>query len=288
MENVETPSTVPAQNPLANYYRQPKIYIKLPSQGKFYPPGSLDVSETGEYAVYSMTAKDELLFKTPDALMNGQSTVEVIKSCIPAILNPWHMPSIDLDTVLIAIRIATYGETMDVSTNCTHCGYENQYQMNLVNYLSKFNSFEYKNKIDADPITLYVRPYTYKEVTKNAIKVLEQEKIFDIINDKTLSDEEKIEQFGASFTRLTELTVDVIAGSVEKIVVPEGEVTDLKMIKDFMSNAPREVFQKVQEQLNNMKENLELKAEDVECAECGKTFGTKITLDQSNFFGVRS
>jgi hypothetical protein len=77
------------KNPLSSFYRQPKIYVKLPSKGEFYPPGSLDVSANGEYPVYAMTAKDELLFKTPDALLSGQSTVELIKSCIPAITNPW-------------------------------------------------------------------------------------------------------------------------------------------------------------------------------------------------------
>jgi len=96
-------------NPLANYFRQPKMYMRLPSHGQFYPEGALDTSEIDEYPVYAMTAKDELMFKTPDALMNGQATVEVIKSCIPAIKNPWQMPSLDLDAVLIAIRIATYG-----------------------------------------------------------------------------------------------------------------------------------------------------------------------------------
>lgn len=275
-------------NPLARYYRQPKIYIKLPSRGRFYPEGAIDTSETGEYAVYSMTAKDELLFKTPDALMNGQSTVEVIRSCVPAILNPWQMPSIDLDAVLIAIRIATYGETMDISAGCTHCNHINDYQMDLVNHLSKFNSFSYDNKITVEPLTIYIRPYTYKEVTKNAIKVLEQEKIFDIINNNELSDEEKIDQFGISFNRLTELTVDIVVGAVEKIVAPEGEVTDRDQIRDFMRNAPREIYEKVQERLSEMKENLEMKAADVECAECSKKFTTKVTLDQSNFFEVRS
>ena len=66
-------------NPLASYYRQPKIYITLPSKGEFYPADSLDLSTNGQYAVYAMSAKDELLFKTPDALLSGQSTVEVIK-----------------------------------------------------------------------------------------------------------------------------------------------------------------------------------------------------------------
>ena len=64
-------------NPLSKHFRQPKLYIKLPSGGNFYRPGSLVPEQTGEYPVYAMTAKDELMFKTPDALLNGQSTVNV-------------------------------------------------------------------------------------------------------------------------------------------------------------------------------------------------------------------
>ena len=30
------------KNPLTSFYRQPKIYVKLPSKGEFYPPGSLE------------------------------------------------------------------------------------------------------------------------------------------------------------------------------------------------------------------------------------------------------
>ena len=99
-------------NPLTSYMRQPKIYISLPSQGNFWPEHSIDMPENNELPVYSMTARDELLFKTPDALMNGQSIVDVIQSCVPNIKNAWVTPSIDLDTILIAIRIATYGEDM--------------------------------------------------------------------------------------------------------------------------------------------------------------------------------
>ena len=92
--------------------RQPKIYIKLPSNGEFWPQGSIQPTETGEYPVYSMTAQDELRLKIPDALMNGQAMVDVIENCIPNIKNAWVMHNIDMDIILIAIRIATYGEKM--------------------------------------------------------------------------------------------------------------------------------------------------------------------------------
>jgi len=278
----------PKKNPLSSFYRQPKIYVRLPSKGKFYEPGSLDLSENGEYPVYAMTAKDELLFKTPDALLNGTSTVELIKSCIPAILNPWVMPNIDLDFALIAIRIATYGDKMDVGTNCPHCDAENSYDMDLTAWLDIFNNFIYNTDIVVDPLTVHVRPYTYKEVTKTALKSMEQQRIFQVINDDTLSDEIKLEKFGASFLKLTELTVDVIADCITAIDTPDGSVSDKAMIKEFISNCSKDIFQKIQDHVVQMKELIEFKAQNVTCGECSKPFSLPVTMDQSNFFAVKS
>ena len=117
---------VNSTNPLAKHFRQPQLYLKLPSQGKWYPQGSIDMPVTGELPVYPMTAKDELILQTPDALLNGQSTVEVIQSCVPSIKDAWKMPSIDLDAVLIAIRQATYGPGMDFFSVCPHCQRKNE------------------------------------------------------------------------------------------------------------------------------------------------------------------
>ena len=278
----------PKKNPLINFYRQPKIYVRLPSKGEFYEPGSLDLSENGEYPVYAMTAKDELLFKTPDALLNGTSTVELIKSCIPAILNPWVMPNIDLDFALIAIRIATYGDKMDVGTNCPHCDAENSYDMDLTAWLDIFNNFIYNTDIVVDPLTVHVRPYTYKEVTKTALKSMEQQRVFQVINDDTLSDEIKLEKFGASFLKLTELTVDVIADCITAIDTPDGSVSDKVMIKEFISNCSKDIFQKIQDHVVQMKELIEFKAQNVTCGECSKSFSLPVTMDQSNFFAVKS
>lgn len=275
-------------NPLANYFRQPKVYVKLPSQGKFYPEGSLDTSESGEYAVYAMTAKDELMLKTPDALMNGQATVEVIKSCVPSILDPWKMPSIDMDAVLVAIRIATYGEKMDVGAQCPSCDAENDFEMDLVQYLDSLSNFRYVDTIAIPPLTVHLRPYNYREVTKTAIKALEQERIFNIINDDTMGDEEKLEKFGASFVKLTELTVDLIVDCIDSIDTPEATVNDHEQIKEFIENAPKEIFQQINDTIAEMKGKLEIKAQQVVCNECQHNYSLSVTMDQANFFAVRS
>ena len=275
-------------NPLAGWYRQPKIYVKLPSQGKFYPNGSLDISTNEEYAVYAMTAKDELMFKTPDALISGQATVEVIKSCIPAIKDPWLMPSIDLDFALIAIRIATYGETMEVGCKCPYCEAENSYDINLTAWLGLFNQFTFEETVVIDPLLVHIRPYTYKESTKASIRTLEQQKIFTIINDENISDEAKLNKFGESFVKLTDLTVNIIAECITKIETPTGSSSDKAQIIEFINNCSKDVFQKISDHLSSMKEKIELKASDVKCGDCNKEFTLPITMDQANFFAAKS
>ena len=288
MPDQTIPQAVKKANPLANYFRQPKMYMRLPSHGQFYPEGALDASEIDEYPVYAMTAKDELMFKTPDALLSGQSTVEVIKSCIPAIQDPWNMPSLDIDAALIAIRVATYGENMGVEANCPHCGVENDYDIDLVHWLDRINGWQFSPEIDLAPLTIIVRPYTYRELSQTSLKTLEHQRIFNVINSEELSDEQKIEKFGNSFVKLTSLTVDIIAGCVAKIITPDGEVTDLDHIKEFISNSPKDVFDKISNHVNEMKKNIELPVQHVACSSCKKEFDMPVTMDQSNFFGVGS
>ena len=276
------------KNPLAGWFRQPKIYVKLPSLGKFYPQTALDRSANDEYAVYSMTAKDELMFKTPDALLTGQSTVEVIKSCFPAILEPWSMPSIDLDFVLISIRIATYGDRMDIECKCPKCESENTYGISLQPWLDMFANFQYNDTVNVDPLVIKIRPYSYKEVTKISLRGMEQQKMFNVINDEELDDEAKLEKFGKSFVKVTELTIDVIADCITSIETPEGISSDKAQIKEFINNCPANIFETLQTHMQTMREGMEFTVKNVACGECQHVYSIPITMDNSNFFAVRS
>ena len=119
-------------NPLKQYFRRPSIYLKLPSGGKYYPEGSIELPENNEVPIYPMTAIDEITSKTPDALFNGIAVTEIIKSCVPNIKDPWQVPATDLDALLIAIRAATNGNMLDVESSCPSCKEESSYNINLV------------------------------------------------------------------------------------------------------------------------------------------------------------
>ena len=108
-------------NPLKQYFRQPAVYLRLPSDGQFWPQGSLEMPANKELPVLPMTAIDEITYRTPDALFNGQAVVNVIQSCVPNIRDAWSAPGADINSILIAIRMASFGHEMELNSTCPAC-----------------------------------------------------------------------------------------------------------------------------------------------------------------------
>jgi len=282
-------------NPLSGFMRQPKIYIRLPSGGAYWAPGSIQIPENGELAVFSMTAKDELAFKTPDALMNGQAIVDVVQSCIPSIKDAWKMPNIDVDAILIAIRIATYGEMMEISHTVPGTDEQVEHQLDLRIMLDKLANNIWEEAVEiTDELTCFVRPLTYKHMSLTGIKAFETQKLMQAINDDAISEEKKLEIFNQSFNKMTDITVDLIAESIHTIQVPDAIVKEKAYIKEFLQNADKTVFQKIQDHLNKMKEvnglpplMMNSTPEQVE-AGAPETYELPIKIDNSDFFAQRS
>ena len=279
-------------NPLAGFMRQPKIYISLPSGGNYWPSGSLAMPENGELAVYSMTAKDELTFKTPDALLNGQAVVDVIQSCIPSIKDAWKTPNIDLDMILVAIRIATYGETMEISHTVPNTTEDVTHQIDLrmlLDQLLQNTNWEEAVELDEN-LVCFVRPLTYKHVTMTSIKTFETQRLMQAVNNDELTDEQKLEIFNKSFSAMTDITIDLVADSIQTIQTPETLVKDRAFIKDFLQNADKSVYQKIQEHIAKMKKRngiqpLVINSTPEQIKEgAPETYELPISIDNADFF----
>lgn len=279
-------------NPLINFMRQPKIYIRLPSNGNFWPAGSLIPTENGEYPVYSMTAKDELMLKVPDALMNGQAVVDVVQNCIPNIKNAWAVPAIDMDVILIAIRIATYGETMKTPLSFGE-DIEMEYSVDLRSVLDTLlGQIKWDPVVSVNPeLTIYVRPNNYKQLTESALQTFETQKLMQVVNNDNLQEDDKVKIFKESFAKLTNITIGIIGSSIYKIDTSAGSTENSKFIKEFIDNADKEIFNKVQEHLEKLKEINSIKPIKVTVTEAMKTAGVTgefveipLVFDASTFF----
>lgn len=283
-------------NPLASFMRQPKIYITLPSNGLYWESGSINLPENGELPVYSMTAKDELAFKTPDALMNGQAIVDVIQSCIPNIKDAWKCPNIDLDLILVAIRIATYGETMTISHEVPVIKEEVEHEIDLrilLDQLMRNTNWQEELALN-DQLTCYLKPLTYKHLTKTGLKAFEMQKIMQTVNDNKLSDEQKIEIFSRSFSEMTNVSVELIASSIIAIKTPTDVVRDPKFIGEFVKNADNSLIQKIQKHIADMKATAGVQPLKIQATQeqidqgAPKEYELPITFNNSDFFGIGS
>ena len=275
------------QNPLSGYFRKPEVYISLPSHGKYYPPGTLDMPANGEIGVFPMTARDELLFKTPDALLNGSSTVEVIQSCVPAIKDAWAMPSLDMDVVLIAIRQATYGMQMDMGSTCPQCGSKNEYGIDLGNLIDQSQNWKFVNNVPIDDLTFEFKPLNYKEMNVENLRQFEEQKILRIVNDENTNDEQKQELFNDAFLKLTAHTVNLIGKVVKRILMPDGTVvSSQEHIQEFLNNANRKTFDAIQKHLDEQRIANSFQEFELECEnqECKHKYKTPIVFDNASFF----
>lgn len=277
----------PANNPLFKHFRQPSIYLRLPSRGSFYPDDAIDFPAIGEIPIYPMTVKDELTLKTPDALLNGQGMVDVVASCCPNIKNPWLIPAIDVDSLFIAIRLASYGEGMDISTKCPHCGTSNEHTVDLRALLDNVKYADYSKTYTIDNLSFKFKPQTYADINKTNIITFEEQRLINsILTNDQLTDEDKAARFKESFAKLNEMNINAVLASIDSITTEDGiTVTNEKQIVEFLENCSREAYAAVKTAIQELVEMNKPDPISVECDECHKPYTSQLIFDQSNFFG---
>jgi hypothetical protein len=273
-----------AVNPLQQYFRQPKIYVSLPSQGIFNTPGAIN-GDPSQLAVSAMTGMDEVIIKTPDALFTGEASVKVIESCCPSIKNAWELSSLDTDLMFVAIRIATYGNNMTVSNICGQCGTPTDYELNLNNIVEHFAKCKFENTVHLKELVVKIKPLTYKQQTDYNLQVYELQKQVRQATDI----EDPIEQqntINKLWEELAKVQLNLNIISIDSVQTPEQTVTERVFIEEWLSNCEKEVTAKISEVVGINKTNWTIPTYPVECGntECKHETNLAIELDSSNFF----
>ena len=275
-------------NPLQQYFRQPAIYVRLPSQGKFYPPGALNLSVTGEYPVYPMTAIDEITYRTPDAMFNGQATVSVIQSCVPNIVDAWAVPAMDLDAILVAIRIASYGHEMEFGSTCPKCQANADRGIDLRQVMDTLRAPDYTDSIRSGDMEIFFRPMTYKNLTDNSKMQYENQKNIQMMPDLDVVDEQKVNMVSDALKKITEITVKALAMSIAVVKTPTAMVTETEFIEEMLLHCDRKLFNQIRDYAVKLKSVSEMQPLHLVCDECNHEYDQQLTLDMSSFFAPAS
>lgn len=271
-------------NPLAKHFRQPAIYIKLPSGGAWNNEETLQNTENGELPVYPMTALDEIAYRTADALFNGSAVADVIKSCMPNILDPWQISTADLDTILIAIRIASYGHDMDFTSKCPKCEETNDFSIDLREIMEKIKMPDFSEPVTIGDITIYFKPLTYKDQNDNNTAQFQDQKMLEALPSSDLPEEEKIAALRQAFNNISVLTLNAIADSISMMKTGDDVVVDKDHIKEYLQNCNTKSFDKIRKKIEQVRQDSEMAPLQIVCNDCKHEYTTPFTLNVANFF----
>ena len=275
-------------NPLRQFFRQPAIYLKLPSGGLWWPEGSLQLPENGELPVYPMTAIDEITYRTPDALFNGQAVINVVQSCVPAIKNAWQIPSVDLNALLVAIRIASFGHEMEIGSVCPSCAHEEQYSLDLRGTLDQMRVPDYNKTIQYTDLEIFFKPVDYQQQNASAMAQFAQQKTLSLLNNSDLTEDEKLDKLKEALKTITDLTIEVVVKCIAAIKTPNAVVTDSEQIEEFFRSCDRKVYTQLRDHVVQLNQDSQLQSLKVKCTECNHEYEQPMNLDMTSFFDSAS
>lgn len=274
------------ENALNRLFRHESYYLKLPSGGKFYS-NPVELSVDGELGIMPMTAADEIKLKSPDALFNGESMYQMIASCVPGIKNPKEIPIVDIDAILIAIRMAGGDETIEVNSVCPKCETVSPYEISLTPILQSITLKEASNEVELQPgVTVYIRPYTLETQIKSQTESFYQYQMQKIINGDEV--EAAKEQFEKLLAKAINLQIDQLASAIVSVRIEDDngivDVTDQAQIREWVSNMSKKDHTTISSMVEALS-SVDIKDEiSVCCPSCQHEYKQKIELNPVNFF----
>ena len=273
-------------NPLKQYFRQVKLWMRLPSGTSYYQPGTIQFTDKGEVGILPMTGKDELALKNPDALLNGEALIEVLSSCVPAVKNARQLLSNDIDALITAIRFATFNDSLETTIHCPDCGHENTFKLDLEYALDNMDYLEPDYVINLDSgISVYVKPYSFPDLLKGLHAQFESSKLQRTISNETLSDEERTAMFGKSFKELSTITYELMLNSVLKVVDDSNgiNVTNKTHIKEFLFNIDKGSVDKISDLIKEINHIGIKRSFTAKCEKCSHEWESEIDFNPVNF-----
>jgi len=282
-------------NPLSEYFRSPKLYVKLPTGGMFYEKDVVEYPDSGELPVFPMTAKDELIMKNPDALLNGEAVCQLVSSCVPNVKEPRQMISNDIDALLIAIQGATNGDDIEVTAECPSCNEAITGIASAEGALETMVTLEESYTVTTSKgLEIEVKPFKYENTIKAGIASFQSTRSLQAMSELP-DDIDRLKVFNESFMKMADMNYQLILDAVHSVTIVKGKekvkITNRDHIKEFLDNCDSEVGKSVEESVAEINKIGIQKTMEFECDKesCQKKnnplkFEAAVSFDPVNFF----
>lgn len=286
-------------NPLKQFARTPKIYVRLPTLNRFYAEEIIEAAPNGEIPVKAMTASDDLLMKNPDALLNGDAVFQALKSCVPNVKDVKKLLVPDVYSLLLGLRYASYGDKMIYKVKCPKCGAEHEEKVSIRQLLDYSRSIEdFGDNVytithgDDAKVAIHIMPSPYLDVTNANLMIFEQTRMMQYLAaDDEISTQERNEKMKEAYDKLAAFNIQVLINSIEKvdIIQMSGEeevktsIKDRNHITEFVRDLEKDHSDSLNKMLESLNEIGPPKTVNVVCDSCQHEYEMEVRFDPVNF-----
>lgn len=280
-------------NPLQKYFRQPNLYLRIPTLGRWYDQSAVELTPESEIPVYGLTAIDEIMLNTPDAMLNGKALEGVISHTAPNIRDVKKLLIPDLEAIFVAIKIATNQGKIDLDRTCVSCKHENTFEINCQHLLDTMSYVDDGDSVVNfdDNLVVHVKPYSFEMRQLFLQREYQEEMALKALGskDENLSEFDRARILAESVERLSRITFDLVSKSIEKIVIAKENitVTDSAHISEWLVSINKSQADAVITAVDNLNKIGVQKKIKAQCVSCGHSWDEELSFDPISFFGRR-
>ena len=281
-------------NPLEPYFRKPQVYITLPSQGRWYQRQDITLTADNELAIYGMTARDDVLLNTPDAMLNGEALRKVIANCVPDVHNINALVTPDLEAIFVGMKLASGDGTIEINRVCPKCGHDCSWDLQCQPILDSQSIIDYQDGsvILDQSLEVHVKPYNFQQRSLFIQREYQEERAlrqWETMNPNS-DDLLKAEVMAQAIDNISKLTIDLVSASITHVKILETGVvvTEPEHIRDWLASAPRAQAEAIIAAVDLLNKCGPDKNIPVACTACQHTWQETVSYDPISFFVKRS
>lgn len=280
----------------------PPVEIALPTRGLFYPDGVLGSGiDPAHISVGTLGILDEFKYRDPFLLVSGNAMGHMITHlCGKQIMAPEELCELDVEAILIAGRLASYGPMLKLTHHCAlmkpkplaedeqpndppdqiPCNYQNQIQVDLHEFILRYGPIENEGRFEVllprVGQTVYLKPTPYRTTINIMRNVLANRKRMDELSehqDEFIMNPDMFTQYEDLINLSTEMQIQTLLDCIYAVRTRSGVlVEDPKEIAAWIFELPKSDHDVIAKHIQELTEEFrKISIVAYQCQECKGT-----------------
>lgn len=237
----------------------------------------------GNHPVYSTIVADEYTMRTPDALLNGYATTNIIENCCPDFDDAKSLLFCDIQHLLASIKIATQGHSFDFDLVCPKCKSNDPYEANLQLSVPFLTARRWYTPLQIDDLVIRLKSPTYQDYSVYSMEEFRLTKQIYMVSSLNSP-----EVYGTALASLIEQKRSLVNGfylsCIQSITINKKTVTSKKHIGEWFNECDGSLQKIVTDYIDAARKDCSLPDLQVTCSECSHPFSIPLDLDFCTHF----